>query len=268
MKNEGISAGLHARTGAVPTQWPDDLPPAALQHVAQFGQLDLGPTSPDPARCLSPTPVIDSDAPAVMTRMAELTAGLRGEGPRAAALFRHVRDAIRYDFTPTLPDRSAWLASATLARGQGFCQQKSVLLVALARATGIPAALVFQHIVDWKLRDTRFEAVLPGGVILYHGLCALWLDGAWRAIDPSLDRELCARRRYKVVEVSDRTGMAPQGGDALLPADDLDGQRHFDILGQAGPYADLPFPVSDLLVKLDATWAEMRVLAVRTGATM
>ncbi len=263
MKAEGAAiAGQQESGNAIHVELPADLPLAARRHIAQWGHLDLGPLSLNPAACLQPTDVMDSESATVVALAGELTARLEHDGERAATLYRHVRDAIRYDFAPTLPDRTAWRASATLARGQGFCQQKAVLLVALARASGIPAGLVFQHIVDWKLRDTRFEAVLPGGVILFHGLCALWLDGAWRAMDPSLDSDLCARRRYRLVE------MPVNGGDALLPADDWDGNRHFDLLGQAGPYADLPVPVSDMLVALAETWAEMRGLVARTGATM
>lgn len=267
--DRGRSAPAREDTGgAIRVHLPEDLPPAARSHIARWGQLDAGPVAVDPAACRRPTDVIDSDHAALTALAADLTDGRQGDGQRAAALFRHVRDGIRYDFTPDLTDRTVWRASATLARGQGFCQQKAVLLVALARAAGIPAGLVFQHIVDWKLRDTRFEVVLPGGVILYHGLCALWLDGAWRSVDPSLDRDLCVRRRYRLVELHDMTGMSPDGGDALLPLNDLDGRRHFDILGQAGPYADMPAPISDMLVTLGETWSEMRRLAARTGATM
>ena len=263
MKAEAAAtAGQDESASAIHADLPGDLPDAARRHIAQWGQLDLGPLSLDPAACLQPTDVVDSESAAVVALAGRLTTRLERDGDRAAALFRHVRDAVRYDFAPMLPDRTAWRASATLARAQGFCQQKAVLLVALARASGIPAGLVFQHIADWKLRDTRFEAVLPGGVILFHGLGALWLDGAWRAMDPSLDSDLCARRRYRLVE------LPVSGGDALLPADDLDGNRHFDLLGQAGPYADLPVPVSAMLVELAGTWAEMRVLVARTGATM
>ncbi len=255
-------------SNAIKSTFPADLPASGRLHVEANSNLDLGPTAANPNACLGPTDVIDSTSPIIKELAERLTAGLQGDGPRAAALFRWVRDEIRYDFTPVMDSRAVWLASATVTRGKGFCQQKAVLLVALARAVGIPAGTVFQHLADWKLRDSRYEAALPGGVIIYHGLCALWWNGAWHALDPSLDSELCARRRYQVVEVDAHTGLTTTGSDALLPLNDLDGHRHFDILGQTAVFADVPVVISDLLVAFDAQWAEVRQLAQRTGVTM
>ncbi len=80
-------------------------------------------------------------------------------------------------------------------------------------------------------------------------------------IDPSLDRTLCERRRYWIVE---QNGAA----DALLPATDLDGSPHFDILEGLGPFVDLPVPVSTFAVNLAPTWDGLRRLAGKGGASM
>jgi transglutaminase-like putative cysteine protease len=57
-----------------------------------------------------------------------------------------VRDEIKYNmYTPKfLPEH--FLASNILAKNEGYCVQKAVLLVALARAAGIPAGLGFAKI--------------------------------------------------------------------------------------------------------------------------
>ncbi len=235
------------------------LRPATEQFVQQWGQLALPPPLVAPC-ALEATDVIASTDPAVVVVANEVAGHLPDQASKALALFTFVRDAIRYDIGPDLPNRSAWHAGATLQRGKGFCQQKAVLLAALLRAQAIPSGLGFEHIRDWKLQGTRFEAILPEGVIIYHGLTYAFLHGGWRAMDATLDRALSEKRGYQLVQASPTA-------HALLPALDLAGNRHFDRFGHWGPYCDLPHAVSGLLVSVQATWAEARTLA-RSGATM
>lgn len=205
-----------------------------------------------PDRCRSATDVIDSGHPAIAEKARALGT--------VAKLFAFVRDEIRYDFTPRLDARDSWRASTTLQRGKGFCQQKAVLFAALCRAAGTPAAICFQHIRDHKLLDTRFAAVLPNGIIAFHGLAAIWRDEKWVRVDPSLDSGLCKIRGYRRVELG--------AGESLLPATDLVGHPHFDFLAALGPFADLPVAVTDLGVKIRPTWDALREVARKTGATM
>lgn len=214
-----------------------------------------------PEGCLGPTDVIDSEAGEIRAQAAALVAGIEGDRERAEALFRWVRDAIAYDFTPDLRSRADWAASGTLSRGRGFCQQKAMLLAALARAAGIPSALGFQRIVDHKLKDTRFEALLPGGVITFHGFNFLWVEGAWCAADATLDAGLCGRRGYALTELW-------PGDRARLPLRDLAGAPHFDIVREMGPFADMPATITTLAVSMHESWSGLKELARRTGATM
>ena len=229
--------------------------------IALADSVPLPPALTGPEGCEGPTDVIESAHPAIVERALSLTAGVSNGIDRAAALFHWVRDAVAYDFTPDIRGRSDWSAVATLARGRGFCQQKALLLAALARAVGIPSAISFQRIVDHKLKDTRFEALLPGGLITFHGFTQLWLDGAWRAADATLDAALCARRGYELTE------LWPQER-GRLPLLDLAGQPHFDILLEVGPFADMPASITTLAVSMHASWSGLRDLAIRTGATM
>lgn len=228
---------------------------------AQADAVPLPPPEAGPERCLGATDVIERDHPAVVERARALTAGLTSDHDRAAALFDGVRDAIEYDFAPSLRSRADWAASATLERGGGFCQQKAVLFAALARAADLPAAIGFQRIIDHKLIDTRYEHLIPGGLITFHGFNWLWIDGAWRPADATLDAGLCARRGYR------RTSMWPEAA-ARLPLTDRAGRPHFDIVLELGPYADLPDSLSALITQMHAGWDALRDVARRTGATM
>ena len=79
--------------------------------------------------------------------------------------------------------------------------------------------------------------------------------------DPSLDSGLTRIRGYRLVEF-DGTN------EALLPAQDLNGQSHFDFLGQFGPFVDFPAVISDLGVRIRPTWDALREVARKTGASM
>ncbi len=204
--------------------------------------------------------MIDSAHASIVDKARKIANG-KTDADRAKQLFTFVRDTVRYDFTPKLDSRDAWRASTTLQRGKGFCQQKAVLLVALYRAAGLPAAVSFQHIRDHKLLDTRFAALLPNGIIAFHGLATVWLNGAWLRVDPSLDAGLVRIRGYRLTDFNGTT-------EALLPATDLNGQSHFDFLGQFGPFADFPRALSELGVRIKPTWDALREVARKTGASM
>ena len=232
-----------------------------MARLQLFADFDFGAITTDPAACLLSGDVIDSAHPAIQAHAAQLTKGCETPFAKAQAVFDWVRDEVPYNFTPSLRRREDWRASVGLLRGDGFCQQKAVLLAALLRAVGIPAGLGFEHVRDHMLLDTRFEAHLPSGLIVFHGCTMLHLDGTWRIADATLDRRLCERRGYRLVTLNPTA-------DSELPATDLQGGPHFDFLARLGPYANLPQSVSDLFLDLVATWSDMQRLVERTGATM
>jgi len=191
---------------------------------------------------LLPTLVIDSHHPLIVKKANELCNRLTGVESKARELFSFVRDHILYNIAPELYGIEDWKASATLVRGYGFCQQKAVLLVALARAAGVPSMLAFQTIKDHKLTQRHIE-LMGSDVLRYHALAALFINGHWRRVDPTLDLELCYQRQYRVVEFNPNQ-------DAFLPETDLEGRLHFEILEDHGMYPDLPrFVIEDSLSK-------------------
>lgn len=187
---------------------------------------------PRSAGVLAATSVIDHEHPLVRDTTLQLIDGRSTPVDRMTTLFRWVRDEIAYDMAPDLSDRGSWRASDTIGRGWGFCQQKAVLLTAMARAAGVPAVLAYQSVIEHRLPD-RFEVYLPEKRMRPHGLSAVWIDGRWQQLDPSLHREMCDRRGLQLVE------WVP-GENALLPQLDLAGQPHCTIEEDLGMYDDLP----------------------------
>jgi len=119
-----------------------------------------------------PTPTFGCDCELIQAEALELTRGQDGSIDKARALFHFVRGGISYNlFVPKhMPEH--FRASNTLARGKGYCVQKAVLLVTLARASGIPARLgcakIRNHLVPPKVLGVLKSNILPWHGHVYH----------------------------------------------------------------------------------------------------
>lgn len=184
------------------------------------------------AEYLGPTRFIDSDHPSVIA-FAERVAGDESLEPgRAIALYYAVRDEFRYDPYRIDLRPEAMRASATLARGYGFCIAKSILLAAAARVHGIPSRLGFADVRN-HLTTERLRRSMGTDVFVYHGYAELLLDGNWVKATPAFNRSLCERFGVATLEFD---GVH----DAVFQEFDPAGNRHMEYLRDHGRYADLP----------------------------
>ncbi len=142
-------------------------------------------TSLDPF--LARTSFTNADHPAIRDHAAALTAGLETTAEKAVALYRWVRDEVRYTM-------GSWnqTASETLTLRVGTCSNKANLLVALARSIGIPAAFRVQYVDVKTYFEGGFIPMLKKMVrdVTIHVYVALWIDGEWVKCDPADDRAL------------------------------------------------------------------------------
>ncbi len=104
-----------------------------------------------------------------------------------------------------------FLAPATLARGRGFCMHKAALLCTLARAAGIPARLGLVDIRNHLLPE-ELLGLAPDRTLRGHCYVEWWLGGRWLVATPDFERELCARKGWRLVE------FAPAGMPSCRPA--------------------------------------------------
>ncbi|PPD16840.1 MAG: hypothetical protein CTY25_00545 [Methylobacterium sp.] len=125
---------------------------------------------------LQPTTLVDSEHPLIRDRARTITTGLKSDRERALAIFRFVRDDIRFGFAGAFWRQKA---SDVLATGYGFCNTKSTLFVALLRAAGIPARPVFVDIDAGILRGF----LDPGTAYVDHSYTEVELEGRWIATD-------------------------------------------------------------------------------------
>ena len=188
-------------------------------------------TQPNPQDCLQPTPLVDSEHPAVRD-FAERHAQGGDARERAVALYYAVRDGFRYD--PYRLDLSphGMRASSVLSLGYGWCITKAALLAAVARASGIPARLGFADVRN-HLSTQRMRETMTTDVFIWHGYTELWLEGAWRKATPAFNVELCDRFGLLPLEFDGRS-------DSIYHPFDKSGQRHMEYLRERGTFTEMP----------------------------
>jgi len=185
-------------------------------------------------RYLICTSFIDCDSASVRTTAQSVTSGLDNDRERAVAIYYFVRDRIRHNpYAPCqVPDECR--ASATLERGHGFCQHKAIVLVALARALGIPARIGLVDVRD-HLLSPRFREMIGGdNLLIQHGYAELYVNEEWLHVSPAYDAETCQKAGFVPVDF-DGTG------DARDSAYDQEGKRHIEHVKDHGQYDDFPW---------------------------
>ena len=195
---------------------------------------------------LKSTEFVNWDTESIKQKAEALTKGLQTEKEKAVALYYFVRDEIKHNPYAPLYDPQRYRASAILEEGNGFCQQKAILLVALARAAGIPARLGFVDVLDHRLSPSFRKMI--GGVnrFPFHGYAELFIDGRWIHASPAYDLDVCRKKRFVPVEFDG----VNEAKDSLY---DLDGNPHMEHLKDHGSYEDFPW---DEVLNYYRVWVE------------
>jgi transglutaminase-like putative cysteine protease len=188
-------------------------------------------TDPSPETCLDPTPLVDSDHPAVQALARQHATG-GSDRERAIALYHAVRDDYRYDAYRIDLDADSMRASSVLSLGYGWCVPKAALLAAACRAAGIPARLGYADVRN-HLSTERMRQTMKTDVFIWHGYTDIWLDGAWRKATPAFNIELCERFGLHPLEFD---GV----NDSIYHPFDRSGNRHMEYLAQRGAFAEMP----------------------------
>jgi transglutaminase-like putative cysteine protease len=180
---------------------------------------------------LRPTPVIDSDHPAVVAFAREHARG-DSDRERAVSLYYAVRDGFRYDpyrVDLTVPGMRA---STVLDVGYGWCNPKAALLAAASRAAGIAARVGYADVRN-HLSTERMRQMMKTDLFLWHGYTELWIEGAWRKATPAFNLSLCERFGLLPLEFN---GL----DDSIYHPFDRQGNRHMEYVHQRGSFDDVP----------------------------
>ena len=184
-----------------------------------------------PASTLAPTPLIDSDHPAVR-EFAQRHAAGADDRERAVALYYAVRDGFRYDPYRIDLRPEGMRASSVLAAGHGWCVPKAALLAAACRAAGIPARVGYADVRN-HMSTERMRQTMQTDLFVWHGYTDIWLDGEWRKATPAFNLELCERFGLHPLEFDGRE-------DSLYHPFDRAGNRHMEYVQQRGSFDEMP----------------------------
>lgn len=211
---------------------------------------------PTPAQCLAPSRFIDSDHPAVVALAQSLALPAAGAVANAVALYYWVRDQVRYNPYVVETSPEAYLASATLEAGEGWCVTKALLLAALGRAAGIPARVGYADVRN-HLSTERLRQSMQTDIFYFHGYTSLFLEGCWVKATPAFNIELCEKFALRPLEFNGRE-------DSLYHEFDVAGNRHMEYLRERGEYLDLPF--DDLMATMREHYPRLLASAARGTA--
>ncbi len=190
------------------------------------------------------TEVIDWEAESVKNKTAELIRGLNTPREKAIAIYYFVRDGIRHNPYAEGFQPADYKASVILQRGYGYCQHKALLLVALARAAGLPARLGYADVRD-HLLSKKFRAMIGGdNLLIQHGYAELYVDGRWVHASPAYDLDTCRKMGFVPVEFD---GIH----DARDSAFNARGKPHIEYVKDHGHYADFPW---DFILSYRQKW--------------
>jgi transglutaminase-like putative cysteine protease len=201
----------------------------------------------DIERCLAATFFIDCEHPAIKEKAKGLTKDIKGAKEKSIRLFYFVRDQIRYNIFADRPTDEYFKASHVLNTGEGYCAQKGVLLVALARAAGIPARLRFAeiqaHLTPPEMVEKRGSNIFP-----WHCLTELHIDGRWVKTTPAYDIGYCRKMGVPAVDFDGEN-------DAMLPLRADDGRVNIEYRLDRGCFDDLPL---NELRKASVSWKYLK----------
>ncbi|MDD5704153.1 MAG: transglutaminase family protein, partial [Dehalococcoidales bacterium] len=175
---------------------------------------------------LRPTPTIDCDNLLIKEKAQEISGEHHEVPDKAKSLFYFVRDEIKYNLYVPQDRPEYFKASKVLRERNGFCIQKAVLLIALARALGIPARIHIAAIRNYLVPD-KVQQLMGGNYFPAHGYSELYIEGTWVKVAPTFNLNLCQKNRFITVEFDGKH-------DAMLPAFNQDGKQHIEYAQDHG----------------------------------
>lgn len=181
---------------------------------------------------LKSTPGVESDHPRIRELAGNITEGAQDPHQAARQLFLWVRDTIKYGVNQPFFLPEHFRATRIIERGQGFCVQKAVVLAALARASTIPARLVFADIIN-HMAPTWAQDLMGTNLFVYHCYTEMHLGGRWVQATPAFNRVLSDTHGFPLVEFDGKN-------DAIFPPTNQSGGPFVEYVKSHGSFADVP----------------------------
>ena len=176
--------------------------------------------------------------PTLARIVAEIAPAYLSPRERATALFRWTRDNLAYSALVPAERPEDYLPHVVLARGRGYCVQKSAVLFALLRQAGLHARLAYGDLRNHQT-PAALRLMLGSDLFVWHGWVEVELDGGWVVAEVAFDATWCHRFAWPLCELGDR-----------LPQRDAQGRPLMSYLQPRGHYDSVP------LDRIRRAWVE------------
>lgn len=131
---------------------------------------------------IEPEPFIQSDNPRIIRQANQIVKDAENDSLKAVQLVDWVYINIEKDFVISIPS-----AVEVLRIRRGDCNEHSALFTAMARAVGIPTKICL-------------GIVYSKDMFYYHAWPAVYLNGRWRAVDPTFGQQAADATHIKLLE--------------------------------------------------------------------
>ncbi|HEX7043772.1 MAG TPA: transglutaminase-like domain-containing protein [Burkholderiales bacterium] len=181
---------------------------AGTETICEIRATDWLEPAVDPARYLASTLTVPAAHPRLRAVAADAAAGARSDAERVERLIAWIERNIRKEAA------DVFSALDVLDRRRAECQGHAYLYAAFARSLDIPTRVV---------NGIAYSEAYGG--FLYHSWNESFVDGAWRAVDPTFGQARADATHVKLIE-----GERPAD---LLPLADLVGRLAARVLEAA-----------------------------------
>ncbi|WP_298509649.1 transglutaminase family protein [uncultured Kordia sp.] len=114
---------------------------------------------------------------------------------KAIALYNKVRDDWKYDPYTISFSKENFRASTIAQKATGNCVEKSIVLIAVLRAVGIPARLHLGKVKN-HIAVERLTEKFGSNELTPHGMVNVFLNNKWLKLSPAFNASLC--KKFKV----------------------------------------------------------------------
>lgn len=197
-------------------------------HTPAGSHPEVGP------EYLAATPFFDYEHPELRARIDAAVGEAKTDLEKAVKLYYWVRDGWRYDPFSVRLSADTHIASHLLRTDGAYCVPKAVLLVAAARAAGIPAALGLSDVTNHMTSEKLKRWMGGSTVFVNHGYALLHVDGRWVKAAPAFNLDMCQRFGVRPTEFDGRS-------DAIFQEFDMQNRRHMEYVNERGCWSDFPY---------------------------
>lgn len=182
---------------------------------------------------LSPTFYFDFENKNIQKLVEEFRSDTLTEKEKIIGLYLKVRDGWRYNPYRISLQKEDYQASKIVEREEGHCIDKAILMIAGARALGIPAriglAKVKNHIAVEKLVEK-----IGTNELTPHGNAEVFLSEKWVKATPAFNKELCHLCHVAPLDFDGEN-------DSIFQSYNESGTQFMEYLEDYGSFEDLPY---------------------------